>query len=342
MRVAVASLVALLAACGGSDPSSSVETDGGSDAAADTSASDAPSETPSVDTGAPLDSGPIDAPAEAGPTCAPKAGAASVKAYCDLFELAQFEMDGAAPRAELRGRVSLGTPEPACAIVDKVEVQVGGTAVATLTSTAPFDPGNDRALLAGGAGFAALATRCGGDKDRFGGFGFRVTGRMDGGTFTAQCADAEGGSRWPPAVRVTCHKNVDASPFAASATVTSGKFTSISVSVPHGPGGALTTVAGTMRVIPGSATGFGAPPAPAPFDSAGWGGSLSEATTPTPYTSISLLNTTTPLPAELCPKPSTPGPGVAPPPVFLARITGTGGHGPYTTEAYVNQCTLLP
>lgn len=342
MRVTVVSLVTLLVGCGGSDPASSADPDGGSDAVADTVTPDTTPADGGADTGVPpADSSPIDA-ADTGTACTPTAGAANLKAYCDLFELALFERDGAAARVELRGRVSLGSPEPTCAIVDKIEVQTGGTTVATLSGGAPFGPGSERALLASGASFPALATRCAADKDRFGGFGFRITGRMDGGTFTAQCADAEGGSRWPPAVRVTCHKNVDASPFAASATITSGKFTSLNVSVPHGPSGALTTVNGTLRVIPGSPTAFGGPPAPAPFDSAGWTGSLSEATTPTPYTSLSLLNTTTPLPAELCPKASTPGPGVAPPPVFLARITGIGGHGAYSTEAYVNQCTPLP
>ena len=36
---------------------------------------------------------------------------------------------------------------------------------------------------------------------------------MDGGTYEARCADAEGGGRWPPALIVTCHANVDERPF---------------------------------------------------------------------------------------------------------------------------------
>jgi hypothetical protein len=44
---------------------------------------------------------------------------------------------------------------------------------------------------------------------------------------------------------------------------------------------------------------------------------------------------------QLCPPPMTglPGPGYVPPPVFLARITGTGGHGTFSTEVFVNMCT---
>ncbi|MBK7395865.1 MAG: hypothetical protein IPJ34_06040 [Myxococcales bacterium] len=345
--LAAASLVALLSACGGSDPESSVPTDAAGDAASDGSADGSTPDSSTSDTSpsdALTDTGTTDTAPDTGIACTPKAGTAAVKAYCDLFELAYFEMDGAAPRVELRGRVSLATPEPACAVVDTVEVQTGGKTVATLGGTMPFGPGNERAVLASGGGFEALSTRCKGDVDRFSGFGFLIKGRMDGGTFTASCADAEGGSRWPPAVRVTCHKNVDASPFTASATVASGSFKSATIylTAPHGPGGALKTVGGTIHVIPGAATSFGGPPAPAPFDSTGWGGTLSEATSPFVNTSISLLNTTTTLPAELCPKPGSPGPGYVPPPVFLARLTGTGEHGAYSTEAYVNHCTPSP
>ncbi len=349
LRSAV-SLVTLLSltACGGSDPEATAPTDasddGSSEATADGSTPDAATpDTTTTDT-ATSDAAPTDAAPDTGVVCTPKAGAAAVKAYCDLFELAYFEMDGAAPRVELRGRVSLATPEPACAVIDAVEVQTGGKTVATLGGAPSFGSGSERAVLASGPGFEALSTRCKGDVNRFSGFGFLVKGRMDGGTFTASCADAEGGGRWPPAVRVTCHKNVDASPFTASATVNTGSFKSATMylTVPHGAGGALKTVAGTIHVIPGTATSFGAPPAPAPFDSTGWGGTLSESTSPFVNTSISLLNTTSTLPAELCPKPGTPGPGYVPPPVFLARITGNGEHGAYSTEAYVNYCTPSP
>lgn len=287
----------------------------------------------------------VDAPSDTSAACVPKTGTAAAKAYCDLFELAYFTMDGAAARVELRGRVSPTMPDPACAVVDKVEVQTGGKTVATLTGAGVFSSGSERAILASGAGFDALAMRCAGDSDRFGGFGFIVTGRMDGGTFTANCADAEGGSRWPPAVRVTCHHNVDASPFASSAMVsTTGSFTSTTmyVNAPHAPGGALKTVGGTIRVIPGFSS-FGGPPSMlAPFDSTGWEGSVGESTTPMVTSAISLSNTKASLPPELCPPPSTPGPGTSPPPVFLARLTGNGEHGAYRTEAYVNFCSRTP
>jgi hypothetical protein len=286
-----------------------------------------------------------DASSDTSATCVPKAGTTAANAYCDLFELAYFTMDGKAPRVELRGRVSPSMPDPACAVIDGVEVQTEGKTVATLTGTGVFASGSERALLATGGTFEALANRCAGDTNRFGGFGFVITGHMDGGTFTAHCADAEGGSRWPPAVRVTCHHNVDASPPASSAMVSSaGSFTSTSMNItaPHASGGALETVSSTLHVIPGFPSLLGSPPSMlAPFDSTGWEASLGESTSPT-STSISLFDTKSPLPAELCPPPTVPGPGTSPPPVFLARITGSGERGAYSTEAYVNSCTKTP
>jgi len=342
MRFLFTAMLALaLPACGGTDPRAT--DDGGP---ADSLVVEETSESDAVvgDTNASTDAR-VDAPGDTSAPCVPKTGTANEKAYCDLFELASFTMDGAAPRVELRGRVSLSAKDTACAIVDKVEVQTGGATIATLAGAWTFTSGNEHALLASGAGFEALTTRCTGDTNRFGGFGFVVTGRMDGGTFSAKCADAEGGSRWPPAVRVTCHHNVDASPFSGSATVTTSSTFSSStlyISVPHGPGGALKTVAGTVHVIPGFSS-FGGPPSTlTPFDSTGWEGSISESATPTTYSSISLMNTKSTFPSELCPPPSTPGPTSSPPPVFLTRITGTGEHGAYRTEAYVNNCTRMP
>lgn len=340
MRLAMASLLVLaLPACGGTDPAAT--RDGGPSVVEETGSDTGASDT-LVDK---TDSAKTDTSVtEVGPACTPKPGADAVKAYCDLFELAYFTKDGGAPRVELHGRVSPTLPDTACAIVDTVEVQTGGKTIATLAAAGNFTSGDERALLATGAGFDALKTRCDGDANRFGEFGFVLTGRMDGGTFTAKCAEAEGGGRWPPAVRVTCHHNVDAIPLAGSASVmSSSSFSSSSlhVSVPHGPGGALKTTDGKIHVIPGFSSFGSTPGSLAPFDSAGWEGTLSEATSPRVMTSLYLSNTKSALPSELCPAPSTgtPPPGSSPPPVFLARITGSGEHGAYSTEAYVNYCT---
>jgi hypothetical protein len=300
------------------------------------------------DGGAPPDAARADAAVDGGTStsCEPSPGDVAGDAYCDLFELAIFKSDDASPEARLHGRVSPDAlVEDGCAVIDEVEVQQAGTTVATLEGIGGFHAGDDRALLATGGVSPEMSARCEGD-DRFGGFGFIVRGRVDGGTFEARCADAEGGSRWPPAVRLTCHHNVDRQPFSAYAGVSSSAgfaWSTIDVSVPHDPGGALLSADATLRVIP-TAIAFG-PPAPPPFDSAGWSATLSEATGPLPgsYTSVSFTRDDAAFDTTLCPPPSTapPGPDFEPPPVFLVRFTGTSERGAYSTEGYVGQCNTL-
>lgn len=315
-----------------------------------------------VDTDAPgSDAGAVDAPgadvpgsdapgsdasaADAAVACVPTAGPATGDAYCDQFFLSLFTSDDGAPRMELRGRVHPNDlSEGGCATVDEIDVQVGGTTITTLAGTwGPEGAGGTR-LIAEGAAFPGLTERCASDENRFGGFGFLVRGRVDGGSFTAECADAEGGSRWPPAVTVSCHHNIDAPPFSAYAMVSGGAgftYTSLDLSIGHGPGAAITSAESTIHIIPGFATGFGGPtPDLDPFDSTGWTASIYENTGGFgPYSGVQLMLGSA-LPMELCPPPSVglPGPDDPLPPVFLARVRGTSERGAFSTEAFVNNC----
>lgn len=312
--------------------------------AADAPGSDAPGRD-AAGTDAPGAPGP-----DAGGLCTPTAGPATGGGYCDLFELAVFTFDDAAPEARLYGRVTPdGLTTGGCAVVDEVEIQRGGAVLGTLPGVGTFASGSETALLAQGPPLSEMTTRCEGDLERFGGFGLVVRGRVDGGTFEAHCADAEGGSRWPPAIRVTCHHNVEGRPVGSYAMVSdTATFdsTSLSAYVPHGPGGALTAVDSTVHVIPGFAPALFGPPPPmldpfdaGPFASAGVTESMLPGTS-TMTSNVSLFATDVLFPLAICPPPSTgpPGPGDPLPPVFLARVTGAGERGAFSTEAYVNFC----
>jgi hypothetical protein len=266
-------------------------------------------------------------------------------AYCDLFELALFR-SGGATEARLYGRLNAG-PGTGCTRVDEVEFLEGGASIATFEGAGVFASGEQRALLGRGAAPSAMTDRCAMEDRRFGGFGILVRGRYDGGSFEARCADAEGGGRWPPALRITCHEGVDQRPFSSYAFVTAtGMFTSstLDVTSPHGAGGALLGADMRVRVIPAAySLPFGPPPPMIdPYDSDGWTGSVAESpgTELTgPYSQIHLTRSGAAFTTDLCPAPMpVPDPMAPPPPVFLVRITGTGERGPYSTEAYVEHC----
>ncbi len=283
---------------------------------------------------------------DAGPDCDPEPGSESVGAYCDLFELAVIDDGAGAVRARLTGRVGPdGVPDGSCAVVDEVEVREGDTTIGTLDGGGPFTTHDQYAVIAQDTALPEMISRCDGDADRFGGFGLIIRGRMDGGTFEARCADAEGGSRWPPALVITCHENVDEPPFGAYTSVDSyGAFTysTVDVTVPHGSGGALTSVDGTIRVIP-HADSWSSVVVPDPFDVTGMDGSVHEGSAPLPgtYTQLLLSKDEDIFGTDLCPPPDTgePGPAYEPPPVMLIRVTGTSERGPYSTEALADYCT---
>lgn len=298
--------------------------------------------TPRPDGSPGVDAGPPD------PMCTPTGGSTVGDAYCDLFHLALIDDGTGAVEARLSGRLMPnGLADSGCATVDSIEVQEGGVTVGTLTGVGTYAHGSQYALLARAPALPEMTARCAGDTGRFGGFGFIIHGRMDGGTHEARCADAEGGGRWPPALVVSCHENIDEPSFSAYASVdTFGPglvYTTIDATLPHRPGGALTSVDGTVHVI-AEAYAFGGGIAPDPFDIAGFSGSVSESSAPAtgPYSSLYLSIDADPLGVELCPVGWTgTGPEPDPSPVMLLRMTGTGERGPYSTEVYVDMCSRI-
>jgi hypothetical protein len=112
----------------------------------------------------------------------------------------------------------------------------------------------------------------------------------------------------------------------------------------HGPGGALLTVDDTVHVIAYRSAFDPGPPIPS-HDTTGWSGSVSETLgPPTAGSQIAMYTSNAAFDTDLCPPPMTglPDPTIPPPPVFLARVTGSGEHGAYSTELYVNYCNTLP
>lgn len=305
------------------------------------------------------DAGPADDAGGGGDTgtlaCSPAPGTGSQTTGCDLLQLAIIDHDGAPSELVLTGRIySITGASGECAVVDGVDI-VEGSAASPIVQHLP---GGTSVLLdsaereiARGVPVAAIAGACASDDPamRFDSYGIVVHGRVDGGTFEAQCARAEGGGRWPPALRVTCHRNVEQPPYGGSAMVSNGSFmgttfssTMLFAATAHGPGGALTSVDDTIHVIAQrSIFDTGAPIAS--HDTTGWTGSASESGSTPAYSQLQAFASAAQFDLELCPPPMTglPGPGDVPPPVFLARLTGQGGHGAYSTEVFVNGCTTV-
>lgn len=347
IRIALAAALLSMTACGapaGTD-AGSPPTDAGS-GPSDGGASDGA--TPPTDAGTSSDGGAPGVDGGPGPACAPTAGTATAGAYCDLFHLALIDDGTGAVEATLTGRLSPdGLAADGCATVDEIEVQEGGVAIGTMTGIGAYAQGSQSAVLARGPALPEMSARCGGDEGRFGGFGFVIRGRMDGGTYEARCADAEGGGRWPPALVVSCHENVDARPFGAYVSIDAGggfTFTTLDVTMPHGPGGALTSIDGTIHVTSG-AYGFGSAIAPDPFDASGFDASVYESSAPGPgtYSDLYLSTMGDPFGMDLCPVGwDGTGDPPDPPPVMLIRLTGTGERGAFSTEVYVDDCTRIP
>jgi len=272
-------------------------------------------------------------------------------ADCDLLQLAVMKHDGAPTDLLLTGRVYVtGGGMPTCALIDGVDVitgQMGSPVVQHLPGGTSFaiDGGEHTIGLATPAA-ADFVTKCASDapSDRFNGYGIVVHGRVDGGSFTAQCAQASFEGHWPPALRLTCHDNVDTPPTGTDATEQTSsfmgmKFTmgTIYAALPHGAGGALTSAASDMFVIP-LRDPFDPGQPLASRNTTGWMGNVSEQ----PYlggtaSQIEMLSTADLLGPDLCP-PVPMGMPMFGPPVFLGRVTGMGGHGAYSTEMFVNGC----
>lgn len=289
---------------------------------------------------------------DAGGVCAPTPGTAVTMTGCDLLQLAIIEHDGAPSEVRLTGRIyPIGSTPTGCAVVDGVDILSGGIGSALVQhlpggETVTLD--SSERELARGVPVADLTDRCASDDQamRFEVYGIVVRGRVDGGTFEADCARAEGGGRWPPALRVTCHRNIEEPPYGGNASVSLGSFmgttfasTMLYAAAQHGPTGALTTVDSTIHVI-ARRESFDPGPPIASHDTTGWMGSASESGSTPSYSQLQAFAGDAQFGTDLCPPPSTtpPGPGWIAPPVFLARMTGMGGHGAYSTEVFVNGC----
>lgn len=303
------------------------------------------------DAGADDDAGAVSP--DAGGVCMPSAGSATVTTGCDLLQLAVIAHDGAPSELVLTGRLyPIGTTDTQCALVDGVDIVEGSATsplVQHLEGGASVVLDSSEREIARGVPVAAISGACASDDPamRFDTYGIVVHGRIDGGTFEAHCARAEGGGRWPPALRVTCHRNVDAPPYGGSAMVTSSSFmgtpyasTQLWAAAAHGPSGALTSVDDMIHVIPQRSIFDPGAPLTA-FSTTGWTGSANESGSTPSYSQLQAFAGSVQFDSELCPPPSTgiPGPDYVPPPVFLARLTGQGGHGAYSTEVFVNGCT---
>lgn len=280
---------------------------------------------------------------DAATACTPTAGPATGDGYCDLLELAILA-HGDTAEAQLYGRLN-ADDAVGCQVIDDVEVFDGGASIGTIAGIGPFVSGTPDAILARGPAITAMRDRCGMEDRRFDSLGLLVRGRYDGGSFEVRCGAIEGGSRWPPALRITCHENLDVPPTSAHAMLSSfmgHESAQASFMIPHGAGAAITRVEGPVRVIAYASAFPPGPPAPAPFDVADFVANVSEGTTPTlgAFTTVSLLASRDPFGATLCPaSPTMPMPGDPIPPALMLRLAGTSERGPFATDVYVEVCT---
>jgi hypothetical protein len=276
-----------------------------------------------------------------------------VQADCDLLQLAVLQHDGAPTELLLTGRVFAAATgsSPTCALIDGVDVvqgQAGSTVIQHLDGGTSFSmDGEEHTIAQAPTAASDLVSKCASDdaSDRFNGYGIVVHGRVDGGSFTAACAAASFEGRWPPALRLTCHANVDAPPTGSDATEMTSSFMGMTFTTgtiyadsPHDAGGALTTADDHVFVIP-LRDPFDPGMPIASHDTSGWMGTVSEQ----PYlggtaSQFDMLASSDVLGPDLCPPPQMMNPPMYGPPVFLARVTGSGQHGMYSTEIFVSGC----
>jgi hypothetical protein len=275
-------------------------------------------------------------------------GNAEVGSYCDLFRLALIDDGTGAMNARLSGRLMAdGVPDGDCIVVDEVKVLQAGTAIGTLAAAGEFISGDQDGVIAQGPALSEMTDRCTDDANRAEGFGFVIRGRMEGGSFEAHCADAESGSRWPPALIVTCHKSIETPPtygYLTVDTIDGVSNSSINVSVPQTAGHKLLTVDASIRIIP-VGNSLSAPSMAAPFDiNDVSGGVTSVETSPQgPYADVRLSKFEDIFGTKLCPKftGEDPGPDPQMPPLLLIRFSGESEAGPYSAEAIFETCTRM-
>ncbi len=289
-----------------------------------------------------------------GTACTPAPGSAMVSVGCDLLQMAVMQGPGGGSELVLTGRLfGESASMPSCAAIDGVDIlsgAAGSMVVQHLAGGASVTiDAEDQVLGAAAPPAADIVSRCASDdpSQRFDVYGIVVSGRVDGGTFQAQCALAEGGTRWPPALRVTCHKNVDQPGTNANVSVMTQSFmgmsfttTQLFAEAPHGPGGALQTLDPTLFVIAQREPLDPGPPIPS-HATTGWMTDVTETMPPTgPASQLSFAASSDVLGPDLCPAAPSgpPGPGTISPPAFIARATGTGQHGPFSTEVFLTGC----
>lgn len=270
------------------------------------------------------------------PLCSPTPGSTVIDdAYCDQIQLAVLAHAGQKTRVAIRGR--LFTAPDACLRVDSVDVV---RADATLVQSFPvgdvFLKSNDDVPWATGDAAAEISKPCADDAPRIEAFSVIVKGATDGGTFTAKCGAIEGGSSWPPRVRLTCHENLDGSARFASAYVsTNAMFTSTQLMMSFPESTPITAVDPVVHLIP--ATWMGAPIAP--LDTTGWTSTISPSSG---FLNVQLFQSMDPFGTTLCPTPpAMPDPQMPPPPLFLARITGQAAGAAFSSEVYVPNCMRI-
>jgi hypothetical protein len=284
----------------------------------------------------------------------PTAGTAVVQAGCDSIQLAVMQHDGAPTELFMTGRVfGESAVMPKCASIDGVDILSGAAGSPVVQHlpgglVVPTD-GTERLLAKGGPPVADISNRCASDDQtqRFDVYGVVITGHIDGGTFTAKCALADFGTSWPPALRVTCHKNVDEPSTYSDASVMNQTFmgmvltqTTLYASENHDAGGALQSLDPTLNIIARREPFDPKPPIP-PMTVSGWMTGVSENAPPNPPMSqLEFFAASNLLGSDLCPPAPVgpPMPGMVSSPAFIARATGNGGHGPFSTEIFVRQC----
>lgn len=291
---------------------------------------------------------------DAGGPCNPIPGSQMFVAACQSLNLGVMAHTGETTGIILTGVLGFETnPQPACTVVEGVDIMTGTTVVQHLSSVLTPATNNILEVLATGTSpVADIENRCMSNDgaQRIDPYTVVITGKTDGGTFKATCGAQENGASWPPGIVVTCHQNLDEPTEGGGVSVQDSTFMGmpfntamLGADAAHGAGGALSSIDSSVFIIPGPAIAFGASPIAA-FNTTGWMGTVTEAEGfSVPTSQISLNLESNPFPSSVCPAATMgiPEAGTIPPPLFIGRITGMGGHGPFSTEAIFSGCETV-
>jgi hypothetical protein len=248
---------------------------------------------------------------------------------------------GKPARLDIRARISAGV---GCALVDQVILGDDQNPIQTI------DAGGIEALdynerLLDVEAVPEISGLCSDETQRIEPFGFIAKGRMDGGTFTAKCGPAGFGTGWPPHVVVSCHSGIAEQPYAGNSTVdVLGSFTSTTLwaAFRHPPeGGKPLSATGDIRILP-YVSPFPPKPSIDAFDTTGWQPSFSESIiSEKPVTQFQAANGSDVLGPDVCPAYDPGNPTPDPGPVFLAKVSGAGSEGAFSSEIFVGICTRV-